>query len=213
MFLSRTKADVVLVDASCPDGSGNWARTLNNRRLTVLYKAVPHWNLAAVRNAGAKLAIKNGATHLIFLDADTIVQERFWSVIESKLDQDLFLIMLPSCIPDLMGFIAVPTERFVQVGGYDPQFKEYGHEDLDLRLRLYLKTGRFGNLEDGLLSAISHDDTLRVQFIGNGLSRWEQLEKTVQLLHNKYYSIAGVSLSERSKGSSVYYNLLGGRVF
>jgi len=208
LVLSRTSADVILVDASCPDGSGAWAHNIANPRLTVVYKVVPYWNSPIVRNAGASIAIKNGATHLIFLDADIIVQEEFWVALVKRLDQDTFFFTPPT-ITDLMGFLAVHSARFIQVGGYDPQFSEYGHEDLDLRLRLYLKTGRFGNIEANLLSAIPHDDSLRTQYLKSGLSKSEQVKKTVQLLHRKYYGITGTSLIEKSKGSSVYRNLLG----
>ena len=208
LVLSRTKADVVLVDASCPDGSGDWAMTLHNPKLTVLSKELPYWNAPIVRNAGAKLAIKNGATHLIFLDADTIVQEGFWEALVGRLDQDTFFFT-PPLVTDLMGFLAVHSARFIQVGGYDSKFGEYGHEDLDLRLRLYLKTGRFGNIEANLLSTIPHEDSLRTQYLNSKLPKDEQVKKTVQLLHRKYHSLTGTSLIEKSKNSSVYRNLLG----
>jgi len=207
-MLERTPAPIVVVDAECPEGTGNWAISLSNHRVLVERVRMPTWSAPVARNQGARRATSEGATHLVFLDADSLVQEGFWSFIEPRLDQDSCLFISPSA-PDLMGALAVPVYRFFQVGGYDPRFWEYGHEDVDLRIRLYLQTGRFRSVPPELLKAIPHGDDLRLQFNrSKERSKEEQAARTLGLLAQKYLKITRLSLAIDGK-SSVFRRLLG----
>lgn len=208
LMLDLTTATIVVVDAACPEGTGDWATSLGNPRVLVERIPMPTWSAPVARNHGAKRATIEGATHLVFLDADSLVQEGFWGFVEPKLDQDSCLFVSPSA-PDLMGALAVSTYRFFQVGGYDPRFWEYGHEDVDLRIRLYLQTGRFRSVPPELLRAIPHGDDLRLQFNGaKERSKAEQAARTLGLLAQKYFKITRLSLAIDGK-SSVYRRLLG----
>jgi hypothetical protein len=155
----------VLVDFACPEKSGEWAReTWGDRVMVVeleLEKDVPfHKPLA--QNTGAMHAVEQGAQYLCFIDADTLVTPEFLDTIEASAALDTFLIVPPTMEKrDLTGFLCVDHRHFLRVGGFNIDFVGWGAEDLELRLKLYLKGGLSFVEIPALASSIPHDDGVR----------------------------------------------------
>lgn len=155
----------VLVDFACPDKSGAWVKREWGDRAEVVAVEVPEalpFNKPLALNSGAMRAVELGAQYLCFVDADTLVEPGFFDEVESALSLDSFLIMPPSQEKrDLTGFLCVHYRHFMKVGGYSVGFSGWGAEDLELRLKLYLKGGlRFTEIRD-LASSIQHSDEMR----------------------------------------------------
>jgi hypothetical protein len=160
----------VLVDFACPDGSGAWVKERWGDRAEVVALEVPPehpFNKPLALNSGAMRAVELGAQYLCFLDADTLVEPEFFDVVESALSLDSFLIVPPSQEKrDLTGFVCVNHRNFMRVGGYDIGFSGWGAEDLEFRLKLYLRGGlRFVEVP-ALASSIPHTDEVRMAHYG-----------------------------------------------
>ena len=93
----------------------------------------------------------------------------------------LALVLIPNLRPDtfffiepkqktrdISGVIAMPAGAFTAAGGFDEAFQKYGHEDLELRLRLWRKLGLGfrtfpGEFMSTVIRSIPHTDAMRVQ--------------------------------------------------
>jgi len=202
LMIEYTPAPIVVVDASCPDRAGDWVESLKNPRLHVERVEMPKWNLSLARNKGAQRALREGANYLIFLDADTLVKPEFWTYLEPRINNKVFLFVSPSR-SDLVGILTVPSLIFTEVQGYDERFKEYGNEDLDLRIRLYLRSKIFDKIDPNTLSYIEHDNHLRVRFNSGIGSRREQASRTFRILSENYFRLTGQQLPAVSRNNSI----------
>lgn len=158
-----------LVDYSCPDGCGAWARNeypreqASGRLLVASQAGRRHFHKANALNVGARLAISAGARYLCFLDADTRPLSAFDAWLQRHIAPDRFLISLAS--PALFGFLVVPAGAFQQLDGFDEKIENYGGEDCEMRLRLYLRGGlAYVSAPAALLTVVPHADELRSQF-------------------------------------------------
>lgn len=182
----------VFVDYYCPEQSGDWVADNFGRRANVIKMSklapVPPearvtFNKPAALNAGALHAIHLGAHYLVFIDADTIATPGLYQYLIEHVTLGHFYIFAPTqekSLLDLTGFLAVHKRHFIRVNGYDAEFKGWGAEDLDMRIRLYLygatsiyeprgaikdpnhNTLRWGEIPHILASSIPHEDDRRV---------------------------------------------------
>lgn len=166
---------VVLVDYSCPQASGQWARTAfpaevaTGRLRVVEVRGETTFHKTQALNLGARDAIAAGASHLCFVDADTHLLPGFGTWLLKQLAEaptgSIFISALTSDrreVAELYGFLLLETALFEQAGGYAGRFVGWGCEDLEMRLRLVLKhsaTVREVPLE--LLAFIQHPFDLR----------------------------------------------------
>lgn len=147
----------VVVDYSCPDGSGDWAEA---RGATVVrVRDEQYFHKTRALNLGARRAIELGATRLAFLDADTLVQPGFEEFASTRAT----CLIVPPGNPALVGILVTPVDDFLKVGGYDVNYQGWGCEDLDMRLRLHLEGSIFETVPSVFLSSIPHGNDLRTQ--------------------------------------------------
>lgn len=158
----------LVVDWSCPQKSGAWAR--RNFGAAVDVVEVPghrYFHKTRALNLGMRRAALLGASWLLFLDADTLVETGLRAACEQSVIPGEFGMadrLERRRRPSLTGVLLVSVEDFRRIGGYDEQFVNYGCEDLDMRCRLALLGNvRPVDLPPLLVHAIAHDDWLRVQ--------------------------------------------------
>lgn len=159
----------VLVDWGCPEHSWAWIRKLHLPNVEAIRVEAPGFWKTKAQNMGAQAAIRAGAEYLLFADADTLLGPGFFQWLIPNLRPDLFMFVEPSQMTrDISGLLVVPSWAFAKVGGYDEGFRQYGHEDIELRLRLWKVLGLgFGTYNHGLVGtairSIPHGDDMRVQ--------------------------------------------------
>lgn len=156
LMLERTPADIVVVDAQGPDFSGAWVESLHDPRLCVERVPMEKWDPSLARNGGAARAIANGATHLVFLDADALITKGFWGQL---IFDDAFCIINPVPTTEVLGMLVVGVELFQSVGGY-ASYKPI-LEDLDLRMRAYERVQRVHLISPAFLGVLHHSSKTR----------------------------------------------------
>ncbi|MGL4590972.1 MAG: glycosyltransferase family 2 protein [Aestuariivirga sp.] len=159
LFMQQSDTQVVVVDYSCPDGTGDFVEANFPAAQLVRVPDRPYFNASAARNAGAKLA---RSPHLIFCDADTILAANFTALIEPLLTSDNFLTFRSASGNSLGGSCVVSTRHFQQVRGFDEVFSGYGGEDLDFYWRLSrMGVQRLLCEPTDVIRAIEHGQQLR----------------------------------------------------
>jgi len=162
----------VVVDYSCPQHSGAWAEQHHAKALKSGQLAVRRIHRRAIfskstaHNLGAELALSLKAEHVCFMDADTLVEQRFGKWCLEHAAGGRFHVFEPN-IPkrDLFGTLLVSAEDYARSGGYDEGFRDWGMEDLDMRLKLRLKLKLdFGLIPVHLARPLKHSNALRTQF-------------------------------------------------
>ena len=187
----------VLVDWSCPEGSGTWLNNyVQHPNVRVAPVQAPGFHKTRAQNIGANVAMQMGASYLLFADADTILAPSFFDWLLLNLSSDTFFFAAHKAgRKDTTGIIAVHTSVFSRVGGFDEGFDRYGNEDVDLRLRLWLAGARFLTFPDwmfdrGIIQAIPHDDVLRTRYYPDkDLKR--SSKETLDLLIQRYQQRTG----------------------
>jgi predicted glycosyltransferase involved in capsule biosynthesis len=204
LFGAFPPSQYYLVDWGCPERSGEWLRK-SFPEAKVIRTEAPGFEKTRAANLGAKHAIKDGFRYLLFLDADTLVQGPALGWLLSRRAPDRFLI-LPGRdhheveFRALVGVMLVPSQAFVEVGGYDTSFgATYGHEDLDLRLRLHFSALMgfemmpLPLIQNKFIQAIEHSDDLRVRYYQDK-SMESNYRKTLQHLERRFHQRTGQAL-------------------
>lgn len=159
-----------LVDYDCPEGSGDWVaseypeQVASGRVVVQRVRGSQHFHKADALNQGARRALAGGASHLCFLDADTLVLDGYWCWLAEHWEHTRFLTVALDGARSLFGVLALRASDFERAGGYDEWFRGWGNEDLELRLRLHLAYGLgYALIPARFLAAIPHGDELRTQ--------------------------------------------------
>jgi GT2 family glycosyltransferase len=161
---------VVLVDWSCPQASGTWARSrFASGEVHVLsVPGQPRFHKTRALNAGAKLARQIGADWFLVLDADTVVMPGLRATCERYARPRRFALgdrVGSERLRSLTGVLLVSSRDFEDIGGYDEAFEGYGAEDLEMRCRLILRGGlAIQDLPPHLVHALPHGDDLRTRY-------------------------------------------------
>lgn len=212
----------IVVDFYCPDRCGEWIQNKYGQRAHVLEfsKQVPLepgrraiFQKPLAHNSGAYEALAAcNAQYLVFLDADTIVSPTLLNFIFGHASPDRFLIFEPNhgVHRDLTGFLVVHRRAFMKVNGFDLRFQGWGAEDLELRVKLYLR-GRapldrprqilqqpelgmpWTEIPCDLASSLSHDDDRRT---GNYREKDKDIShgKNLNLLCSNVFEWLGIHL-------------------
>lgn len=159
-WLNQGAAEVVVVDYSCPQRSGEWVERTHPTVKTVHCEGLTHFRIAQARNLGAAATT---ASWLCFVDADVLFMPHFLSEVATRLRRESYFLAEPGASPDLMGTVFIPRESFEAVGGYDEAFEGWGVEDNDIYLRLQRAGLTKADFPNSLLRAIPHGDALRTQ--------------------------------------------------
>lgn len=181
---------VVVVDWSCPQKSGEWA--FSQGAHVVYSPNQQYFHCSAARNLGAFWADGN---LLCFIDADTIIIPGTGKEIEELLSDQGMVIASRTAnnidVPNLAGFIAVTARDFKSVGGYNENIEGYAIEDCYLRAQLRLELGLSAKrLGPSALGAIQHSNELRGQFFKEPIE--VSVSKNFQIL-TKYLQKYGIS--------------------
>jgi len=193
-----------LVDWGCPEQSGEWLKeTFPQAR--VIRTEAKGFEKTRAANLGAKCAIEAGYKYLLFADADTILHPPALGWLSLNRDPGRQLIT-PGRDPQgqtfkqLVGLLLVPSSAFAAVGGYDTSFgATYGHEDIDLRLRLFFLAGLEPSLmpvsliQSRMVDAIPHPDELRLRYYQNKDIR-AQFSTTLDHLDARFRKYVGRTL-------------------
>lgn len=157
--------DVVVVDWSCPQSSGDWAAKQGAK--VIRKKDQKFFNISKARNLGAR---QTQTRSVCFIDADTLPMHGVKGEIVRLLNLSTMVIASRTLegidITSLNGFLAVDIGQFWGVGGYDEQLGAgYGLEDGHLRAKLLLERGILPKrLTPGSLGALRHGNSLRDRF-------------------------------------------------
>jgi hypothetical protein len=180
----------IVVDWSCPQKSGEWARRHFGPAVEVVEVAGQrYFHKARALNAGARRAAMLGAEWLLFLDADTHVVPGLRAACEAVAPGEFAMADRADRrrLPSLTGVLLVALADFDRIGGFDDVYVNYGCEDLDMRCRLaILGKVRPADLPPFLVRAIPHDDWLRVQHYAvpdpqaSGRHNWQFLKRRIR---------------------------------
>jgi len=152
---------VVVVDWSCPQGSGEYAADMG---ASVAYQyGERYFDRCRARNYGARLVTSD---YVAFVDADTLCMPGLRRELTSSVRSDRMVLASRTAsdcdIPNLFGFLACPIGAFWGVGGYDESFIGWGHEDSHLRGKLFLEARLSPvRLSPMAIGAIAHGNELR----------------------------------------------------
>jgi hypothetical protein len=165
-----------LVDFSCPDRAGDWLEATYRddvragTMVVVRVEGREFFHKTAALNQGARAAIDRGARHLCFADADTMFAPGACAEIGARIGDGRFLIAsgdaaTGASVPSLTGLAVVGSDAFMEAGGYDETFEDWGSEDVELRLRLHLRLGLEAvSLPPGLVWPLRHGNWTRSRF-------------------------------------------------
>ncbi len=159
-WLVQPDCEVVVVDYSCPQRSGDWVENTHPGVKVVRVEGQPYFNVSKARNAGARVA---SGRWFCMVDADVLLAPGFATEAKLLLDAGCFLRVEQGAPNDLMGMVMISRGAFNAVGGYDEVMEGWGAEDLDMYLRLHHIGQRQTALPARLLTAIPHGDALRTQ--------------------------------------------------
>lgn len=157
-FARQPDAAVVVVDYSCPDGSGDWVEANFPHVEVVRSPGNPRFELARARNLGAA-RVRSPWT--CFIDADTRVDPSFCERLRPLLAPGFFYRAEP-CTVDAWGTTVCATEDFLDMGGYDEVIQGWGKDDEDFYARLIMAGVRHAAFPGELVQAAPHSDSERV---------------------------------------------------
>lgn len=173
----------VVVDYSCPDGTGDWVERNHPEVKVVRVAGENTFSASRARNFGAAAA---EAPWLGFFDADILWAPELAGTVLPQLQSGYFYRARP-VTPQTWGSIICQRADFEATGGYDEAFVGWGGEDDDFILRL----GMLGRTEAGfpgvLIEEIPHDNAARVRF-------HEVKDRTLQHRINMLYIQAKLDL-------------------
>ena len=168
-MLAQADCEVIVVDYSCPQGTGDYvAKHFPAARVVRVEgrKVFSNW---AARNAGAAHA--TGAV-LVFCDADTVLRAGALEWIGERLKPGMFAhfdrkatiqfntTRLRLGFNQLRGFHALPAQAFRRFGGYDDVLEGYAAgADTDLEIRLTIFGFKRLAIDPGLVErVVEHDN-------------------------------------------------------
>lgn len=158
LMLQQPRAEVIVVDYGCEQGTSAWVKEHHPAAKLVQVNDDPVFCASRARNMGAKTA---SYKTLCFVDADVLIHLELGKWLETNEKPNGFYLYEDRTDLELFGFLIVAREHFFKVNGYDEGFRGWGGEDTDLYERLS-RTGltRF-SVPRKSLSPISHGDELR----------------------------------------------------
>ena len=173
-MLAQGAHEVVVVDYSCPEGTGEFVASNFPAARVVSLPGEEHFSNWKARNAGAVAA---SSDVLIFVDADTILAAgaierlsanlppRTYGFFETKTSRAFNEDGPRLAANQLKGFHVIPAAAFRRAGGYDEVLEGYAAgADTDLEERLQMVGLGRHPLEAALIdSVIQHDAQSRTQ--------------------------------------------------
>ena len=216
-LLAQPHIHYCLTDYSCPDKSGDWFESSFPEAIAqgrAVVERVPGrtlFNKCVAHNAGAARAKREGAEFLCFIDADTIVERGFSEFVVRRMRDDRFLIA--ALRPDgtdmasMTGLLVVSVARFEKVGGFDTNFRGWGGEDIELRLRLYMLGGIDPvDVPLDFVRPIPHANSLRTRFYDQNSINASNRNNFARIMHKMSTEWAGRSNRPRAGAGRLWYH-------
>ncbi|MDT5122137.1 MAG: hypothetical protein QOC96_1619 [Acidobacteriota bacterium] len=192
-LLAQPKSSYVLVDYSCPDGAGNWAREQHPKVVVTAVSGRTRFRGVEARNQGAAAVDDDG--YLCFLDADMQVAPGFSEYVLSHCEDGIFMVSERRG-PGFDSVLVCRKADFNRVHGFDEVFPDLaeGCEDITALLRRSGLVGR--SFPDSLLSQLDHRD---------GADRSFQVIKDQEINHaiHAAYRRAKSAILDETGGNSV----------
>jgi len=152
-LLAQPKSSYVLVDYSCPDAAGDWAREHHPNISVVKVTGHARFRGAEARNQGAAAVDDDGI--ICFLDGDMKVAHGFSEYVLTRCEEGVFLV------PDRRGqgfdsALVCHKSAFQSVHGFDELFLDWGEECADFKASLRRSGLAERTFPASLLSRIDH---------------------------------------------------------
>lgn len=135
MRFARYGREFILLDYGSTDGLGKWVKKEAGKYIedkTLVYAKInrKYLNLSHAKN----LAHLMGCGRvLINLDADNILTEEYMLELDKAFSKGVGVTILhTNAFSSITGRIAISSELFYSLKGYNESFKFYGYEDIDL---------------------------------------------------------------------------------
>lgn len=168
----------------------------------------PRFHKTKLLNEGVR-SLGGRYDQLLLLDSDTLVFPGFAEELACFPEGEFGFCRNPFTKRDLTGVLVVNTSDWARVGGMDERFRDWGAEDLDLRLRLRFGAGRsYHRIDPSHLQSLTHSDDLRVALLGTP-NKFESLERNNRLMAANYRQATGRELVEDLVDSRELQELLG----
>jgi len=166
------QAHFVLVDYHDPGEllrylSENHKGDMESGRLSLYSTTQPGpFRMAHAKNMAHRLAIKEGATVLVNMDADNYTGPGFDDFLLNQYsrhpDGFMWARMVKGVLPrGISGRIALTAKAFINVGGYDERYAAWGSDDKDLNMRLLRLGYKAFEIDAKYLCAVQHTDKMR----------------------------------------------------
>ena len=155
--------EYIIVDYGCPDGTADWVKALNDKRVKCLkiLEGTEVFNLSRGRNCGAQVASGN---IMVFCDADVYPKDDLWlRTICNQVCEPGTVMTRPHWKRGGCGICAVQTEVFHNIRGFDEAMVGWGYEDIDFRGRME-HVGHVVAYDARMIGVLKHGADNRVQF-------------------------------------------------
>ena len=167
--------DAVFVVVSYGDGDGlddfmrspDIAKEIESGR--VVYYQFPEptkFEMAKAKNVAHRCGMREGAAVLVNLDADNFTTPGFASYIAAQYEEEpncfLWAKMIKGVLPrGINGRLVMTKHAFLNIGGYDEKYNEWGHDDRDTNIRLRRLDYPARQIHPRYLDAVRHTDKMR----------------------------------------------------
>ncbi len=233
-------AIIVLLDYNDQNGLSDYVREYHQADIDagrlVYYRndAAPRFRMAHAKNQGHRCAMLEGADIIVTLDADNFIGAGFVRWIRMKYQSPTLSYLCPDFdgLPPhnerydpqrpynlrrgFYGRMAIRTQDFVKIGGYNEIYEMWGAEDVDILARLRRLGLERGIIPSKFLDAIPHGSDVRFkewpearQFENDKIH--QKCEKAHDTVVN--YGQIGVGRVTRNFGDVVEITPLPTRVF
>lgn len=165
------KAKHIVVNYNSPDHLDDFIRKehmddIESGHLSVFRFTEPGpFRMAHAKNLAHRLAILEGATALVNVDADNFAGPGFDEYVAGKMGSgESFLwahMKKGEMRRGISGRIATTRDAFLNVGGYDEVFSTWSPDDKDYNVRLRRLGYQAIEIHERYLNAISHNDKMR----------------------------------------------------
>jgi GT2 family glycosyltransferase len=173
-MVAQSAHEVIVVDYSCPQGTGDFVSANYPAVRLVTVEGQDHFSNWRGRNAGAAVATGNV---LVFVDADTLLADgaidwisrhfppKTYGFFDSETSRGFNRDGPRVAANQLKGFQIIPREAFRRAGGYDEVLEGYAAgADTDLEQRLSMMGLKRQRIDPGIIdSVIQHDASSRTQ--------------------------------------------------